>query len=160
MSPPKVGNKAPDFTLPATGDQKVKLSALRGQPVVLYFYPRDNTPGCTQEGQAFRDRHTAFAAHGAIILGISRDSLASHARFKAGQALPFDLLADTDERACRSYDVIREKNLYGRKVVGIERSTFLIDAAGTLVREWRKVRVEGHAEEVLAAVADLRGPAP
>lgn len=159
MSPPKVGNKAPDFTLPATGDRKLKLSALRGHPVVLYFYPRDNTPGCTQEGQAFRDLHAAFTGHGALILGISRDSLESHARFKARQELPFDLLADTGESVCRRYDVIREKNMYGRKVVGIERSTFLIDTAGTLVREWRKVRVKGHAEEVLAAVAELRGPA-
>lgn len=159
MSPPKVGTKAPDFTLPATGDRRIKLSALRGQPVVLYFYPKDNTPGCTQEGQAFRDRHAEFAAHGAIVLGVSRDGLASHENFKAQQALPFDLLADTGEIACRRYDVIREKNLYGRKVFGIERSTFLIDAAGTLAREWRKVKVAGHADEVLAAVAELRGPA-
>ncbi len=155
MSQPKVGNKAPDITLPATGDQKIKLSALRGKPVVLYFYPKDSTPGCTLEGQDFRDRHDVFAAHGATILGISRDTLRSHENFKAKQSFPFDLLADTDETACQRYDVIKEKNMYGRKVLGIERSTFLIDASGKLVREWRKVKVKGHVDEVLAAVAGL-----
>ena len=155
MSQPKVGNKAPDITLPATGDQKIKLSALRGNPVVLYFYPKDSTPGCTLEGQDFRDRHNAFAAHGATILGVSRDTLRSHENFKAKQSFPFDLLADTEETACQRYDVIKEKNMYGRKVLGIERSTFLIDASGKLVREWRKVKVKGHVDEVLAAVAEL-----
>ena len=155
MSTPKVGNKAPDFTLPATGDQKIKLSALRGHPVVLYFYPKDSTPGCTLEGQDFRDRHAAFAKHGAVILGVSRDGLKSHENFKAKQGFPFELLADTEETACQRYDVIKEKNMYGRKVLGIERSTFLIDAAGKLVREWRKVKVKGHVDEVLDAVAEL-----
>ena len=155
MSQPKVGNKAPDITLPATGDQKIKLSTLRGKPVVLYFYPKDSTPGCTLEGQDFRDRHEAFTAHGATILGVSRDSLRSHENFKAKQSFSFDLLADTEETACQRYDVIKEKNMYGRKVLGIERSTFLIDASGKLVREWRKVKVKGHVDEVLAAVADL-----
>ncbi len=155
MSMPKVGNKAPDFTLPATGDQKIKLSALRGSPVVLYFYPKDSTPGCTQEGQDFRDRHAEFARHGAVILGISRDSLRSHENFKAKQGFPFDLLSDSDEKACQRYDVIKEKNMYGRKVLGIERSTFLIDADGKLVHEWRKVKVKGHVDEVLDAVAAL-----
>ena len=155
MSKPKVGNQAPDFTLPATGDQKIKLSALRGRPVVLYFYPKDSTPGCTQEGQDFRDRHADFAGHDALILGVSRDSLRSHENFKAKQAFPFELLADTEETVCQRYDVIKEKNMYGRKVLGIERSTFLIDAEGKLVREWRKVKVKGHVDEVLAAVAAL-----
>ena len=155
MSKPKVGNQAPDFTLPATGDQKIKLSALRGRPVVLYFYPKDSTPGCTQEGQDFRDRHADFAGHDALILGVSRDSLRSHENFKAKQAFPFELLADTEETVCQRYDVIKEKNMYGRKVLGVERSTFLIDADGKLVREWRKVKVKGHVDEVLAAVAAL-----
>ncbi len=155
MSTPKVGNKAPDFTLPATGDRKIKLSALRGHPVVLYFYPKDSTPGCTLEGQDFRDRHAEFAKHGAVILGVSRDGLKSHENFKAKQGFPFELLADTEETACQRYDVIKEKNMYGRKVLGIERSTFLIDAAGKLVREWRKVKVKGHVDEVLDAVAAL-----
>ena len=155
MSMPKVGNKAPDFTLPATGDQKIKLSALRGSPVVLYFYPKDSTPGCTQEGQDFRDRHAEFAKHGAVILGVSRDGLKSHENFKAKQGFPFDLLSDSDEKACQRYDVIKEKNMYGRKVLGIERSTFLIDADGKLVHEWRKVKVKGHVDEVLDAVATL-----
>jgi peroxiredoxin Q/BCP len=155
MSKPKVGNKAPDFTLPATGDQKIKLSALRGRPVVLYFYPKDSTPGCTQEGQDFRDRHADFAKHDTVILGVSRDSLRSHENFKAKQAFPFELLADTEETVCQRYDVIKEKNMYGRKVLGVERSTFLIDAEGKLVREWRKVKVKGHVDEVLAAVAAL-----
>ncbi len=155
MSKPKVGNKAPDFTLSATGDQKIKLSALRGRPVVLYFYPKDSTPGCTQEGQDFRDRHADFAKHDTVILGVSRDSLRSHENFKAKQAFPFELLADTEETVCQRYDVIKEKNMYGRKVLGIERSTFLIDAEGKLVREWRKVKVKGHVDEVLAAVAAL-----
>ncbi|NCF10305.1 MAG: redoxin domain-containing protein [Gammaproteobacteria bacterium] len=155
MSKPKVGNKAPDFTLPATGDQKIKLSALRGRPVVLYFYPKDSTPGCTQEGQDFRDRHADFAKHDSVILGVSRDSLRSHENFKAKQAFPFELLADTEETVCQRYDVIKEKNMYGRKVLGVERSTFLIDAEGKLVREWRKVKVKGHVDEVLAAVAAL-----
>ncbi len=155
MSKPKVGNKAPDFTLPATGDQKIKLSALRGRPVVLYFYPKDSTPGCTLEGQDFRDRHADFAKHDSVILGVSRDSLRSHENFKAKQAFPFELLADTEETVCQRYDVIKEKNMYGRKVLGVERSTFLIDAEGKLVREWRKVKVKGHVDEVLAAVAAL-----
>jgi peroxiredoxin Q/BCP len=155
MSTPKVGNMAPDFTLPATGDRKIKLSALRGHPVVLYFYPKDSTPGCTLEGQDFRDRHAEFAQHGAVILGVSRDGLKSHENFKAKQGFPFELLADTEETACQRYDVIKEKNMYGRKVLGVERSTFLIDAAGKLAREWRKVKVKGHVDEVLDAVAGL-----
>jgi len=155
MSQPKAGNKAPDFTLPATGDRKIRLSALRGHPVVLYFYPKDSTPGCTQEGQDFRDHIDTFTAHGATILGVSRDSLRSHENFKTKQAFPFDLLADTEETVCTRYDVIKEKNMYGRKVLGIERSTFLIDSTGKLVREWRKVKVKGHVDEVLATLEKL-----
>ena len=155
MSTPKVGNKAPDFTLPATGDRKIKLSALRGHPVVLYFYPKDSTPGCTLEGQDFRDRHAAFAKHGAVILGVSRDGLKSHENFKAKQGFPFELLSDEDEVLCNKYDVIKEKMLYGKTHMGIERSTFLIDEQGVLRQEWRKVKVKGHVAEVLEAVRAL-----
>ena len=156
MTQPKLGNKAPDFTLPATGDKTIKLSALRGHPVVLYFYPKDSTPGCTQEGAAFSTLHAAFAQHGAVILGISRDGLKSHENFKAKQGFPFELLADTEETACQRYDVIKEKNMYGRKVLGIERSTFLIDAEGVLRAEWRGIKVAGHVDEVLKAVKGLK----
>ena len=155
MAPPKIGNKAPDFTLPATGGEKLKLSSLRGGPVVLYFYPKDNTPGCTREGQDFRDRHADFAGHDATVLGVSRDSERTHENFKAKHGLPFALLADSDGKVCERYDVIKEKNMYGRKVHGIERSTFLIDADGKLVREWRKVKVPGHVDEVLDALQAL-----
>jgi len=155
MTQPKLGNKAPDFTLPATGDRPLKLSTLRGGPVILYFYPRDNTPGCTREGQDFRDRHAEFSKLGATLLGISRDSVRSHENFKAKHDFPFDLLADTESKVCERYGVIKEKNMYGRKVMGIERSTFLIDAKGTLCREWRKVKVPGHVDEVFAALTEL-----
>jgi peroxiredoxin Q/BCP len=128
---------------------------LRGKNVVIYFYPKDNTPGCTTEGQDFRDRINTFKRRNTVILGISRDSIKSHENFKAKQAFPFDLLSDAEERACQLFDVIKEKNMYGRKVLGIERSTFLIDAEGVLRREWRKVSVNGHAEEVLEAIKGL-----
>lgn len=147
--------KAPDFELAATGGRTVKLSDLKGKRVVLYFYPKDATPGCTREGQDFRDLHAKFKRRDTLVFGISRDTVASHEKFKEKQGFPFDLLSDPDERACRAYDVIREKNLYGRKVMGIERSTFLIDEHGKLRREWRKVKVDGHADEVLAAVSEL-----
>lgn len=155
MSKVQVGRAVPNFKLPATGEQTIELKSLRGSNVVVYFYPKDSTPGCTQEGQDFRDRHADFAGHDALILGVSRDSLRSHENFKAKQAFPFELLADTEETVCQRYDVIKEKNMYGRKVLGVERSTFLIDAEGKLVREWRKVKVKGHVDEVLAAVAAL-----
>lgn len=155
MSPPQIGEPAPDFELPATGDRQVRLADLRGRIVVLYFYPRDDTPGCTTEAIDFRDRASGFAATGACVLGVSRDDLKSHERFRHRHDLEFDLLADTDEVVCNSWDVIREKNLYGKQVRGIERSTFLIDAGGVLRREWRGVKVAGHVDEVLAATREL-----
>lgn len=150
-----IGKKVRDFTLPMTGDQTFRLSDYRGSRVVLYFYPKDNTSGCTAEGQDFRDNHTRFRRRKTRVFGISRDSLKSHENFKAKHGFPFELLSDVDERVCRQFDVIREKNMYGRKVMGIERSTFLIDEQGVLRREWRKVKVKGHVEEVLEAVAQL-----
>lgn len=150
-----VDKKVPDFTLPATGGETFRLSGHKGRNVVLYFYPRDNTPGCTLEGQEFRDLARRFRAANTLVFGISRDSLACHEKFKAAQKFNFELLADVDGKACALFDVIREKNMYGRKVMGVERSTFLVDAVGVLRREWRKVKVEGHAAEVLQAVKDL-----
>ena len=147
--------KAPAFALPATGGGTVKLKDLKGKRVVLYFYPKDATPGCTQEGQDFRDLYPKFRKLNTEIFGVSRDTVASHEKFKDKQGFPFELLSDVDEAACRAYDVIHEKNLYGKKSMGVVRSTFLIDEDGTLVDEWRKVKVDGHAEEVLAAVAAL-----
>ena len=137
MSKVTLGKKAPDFRLPATGGGEVRLADLKGSNVVLYFYPKDSTPGCTLEGQDFRDRHTKFKRLNTVILGVSRDSLAAHEKFKEKQGFPFELLSDADEKVCRLFDVIKEKNMYGRKVMGIERSTFLIDAAGVLRAEWR-----------------------
>ncbi len=151
----RTGQPAPDFTLPATGGQEITLSGLRGRNVVLYFYPRDNTPGCTREGQAFRDHHAEFERLDTVILGISRDSVRTHENFRAKHQFPFQLLSDSDETVCNLYGVIKEKNMYGRKVMGIERSTFLIDREGVLRREWRKVKVAGHVEEVLEAVRAL-----
>lgn len=155
MSKPTLGKKAPDFELPATRDQRVKLSKLKGKNVVLYFYPKDNTSGCTLEGQDFRDNYSKFKRRDTLVFGISRDSLKSHENFCAKQKFTFDLCSDADEIVCRLYDVIKEKNMYGRKVLGIERSTFLIDTKGVLVREWRKVSVKGHVAEVLDAVKML-----
>jgi thioredoxin-dependent peroxiredoxin len=142
-------------SLPATGDRTLSLKDFKGQPLVVYFYPRDNTPGCTRQGQTFRDLYADFKQHGCEIVGISRDSLASHEKFAAKQDFPFPLLSDSEEKLCSEFDVIKEKNMYGKKVMGIERSTFLFDASGKLVREWRKVRVPGHVEEVLEAVREL-----
>jgi peroxiredoxin Q/BCP len=147
--------KVPDFTLPGTGGETVRLKDLAGRKVVLYFYPRDNTPGCTLEGQQFAALNTRFAKAGATVFGISRDSVASHEKFRDKMGYPFALLSDADERVCRLFNVIREKNMYGRKVMGIERSTFLIDAKGVLRREWRGVKVEGHAQAVLEAAQAL-----
>jgi peroxiredoxin Q/BCP len=144
--------QSPDFKCPATGDQTIHLKSLRGKKVVIYFYPKDSTPGCTTEGQDFRDLHAKFKRQNAVILGVSRDSLASHEKFKAKQKFPFELLSDPDEALCKKYDVIKEKTLYGRKFMGIERSTFLIGERGKLREEWRKVKVKGHAAEVLEAV--------
>ncbi len=155
MSKIVLGKKVPDFRLPATGEQTIRLADLKGSNVVLYFYPKDSTPGCTLEGQDFRDQHSKFKRQKTVILGVSRDSLAAHEKFKDKQGFPFELLSDGDEKLCRLFDVIKEKNMYGKKVMGIERSTFLIDAAGILRAEWRKVKVKGHVDEVLAAVKAL-----
>ena len=146
---------APDFSLPATAGQTVTLSALRGRKVVIYFYPKDNTPGCTNETRDFGALHAKFAAADCAVFGISRDSLKSHENFKAKLELPFELVSDPEEQACEAFGVMKLKNMYGKQVRGIERSTFLIDGEGVLRQEWRKVRVEGHVEAVLAAVGAL-----
>jgi peroxiredoxin Q/BCP len=155
MSPPEIGRPLPDFELPATGGTSIRLSDLKGKSVVLYFYPKDSTPGCTLESRDFRDRLPELTRANAVVLGVSRDGMRSHERFKGAECLPFELLSDEDESLCRRFGVLKEKNLYGRKVMGIERSTFLIDGGGVLRREWRKVKVEGHAAEVLDAVLAL-----
>jgi peroxiredoxin Q/BCP len=155
MSSISLGETVPDFALPATGDREIGLQQLKGRNVVIYFYPKDSTPGCTSEGQDFRDNYPAFQQLDTEILGVSRDSIKSHENFKAKQGFPFELLSDNEETLCRLFDVIKEKNMYGRKVMGIERSTFLIDADGVLRREWRKVKVTGHVDEVLEAVKAL-----
>ena len=146
---------APDFTLPATGGNTVTLSTMRGRKLVLYFYPKDNTPGCTNETADFRDHHAEFRSAGCEVFGISRDSLKSHENFKSKLDLPFELISDTEETACNAFGVIKMKNMYGKQVRGIERSTFVIDAAGTVQREWRGVKVAGHAQEVLDFVKSL-----
>ena len=146
----------PDFELPATGSRTFRLTQARGRTLVLYFYPKDNTPGCTAEGQRFRDLHEEFLAHGCEIYGISRDSLKSHESFKAKMSFPFELLSDTEETACKLFDVIKMKNMYGKKVRGIERSTFVIDHKGVVRREWRGVKVPGHIEEVLDFAKTLK----
>lgn len=152
MSQPVMNRVVADFRCAATGDQTIRLKDLRGKKVVIYFYPKDSTPGCTTEGQDFRDLYAKFRRQNAVVLGVSRDSIASHEKFKAKHEFPFELLSDADEALCRQFDVIKEKSLYGRKFMGIERSTFLIDEAGKLRAEWRKVSVKGHAQEVLDAV--------
>jgi len=144
-----------DFSVPATGGQTFTLSAQRGRVVVLYFYPKDSTPGCTSEAQDFRDLYDQFDAVGAIVVGVSRDSLKSHENFKAKQQLPFALLSDADETLCQRFGVIKQKKMYGKEVRGIERSTFLIDRTGVLRCEWRGLKVAGHAQQVLAAVRSL-----
>jgi peroxiredoxin Q/BCP len=151
-----VDNPAPDFELPATGGKTFRLSRAKGASLVLYFYPKDNTPGCTAEGQQFRDFYPEFQKVGCVIYGASRDSIKSHEAFKAKMKFPFDLLSDEEEAACKLYGVIKMKNMYGRKVRGIERSTFAIDAKGILRREWRGVRVPGHVQEVLDFMKTLK----
>jgi thioredoxin-dependent peroxiredoxin len=150
-----VGKKAPAFTATTTSAEKLTSKELAGAPYVLYFYPKDDTPGCTLEGKDFRDHYAQFKKLKVRILGVSRDSLASHTKFCDKYELPFDLISDPDETLCRRFGVIKEKNMYGRKVMGIERSTFLVDAEGILRREWRKVKVAGHVEVVLAAAGEL-----
>lgn len=150
-----LGKPVPDFSLAATGGTTFRLSDARGSKLALYFYPKDNTPGCTTEGADFRDRHKAFKRAGCEVYGVSRDSVKSHVGFKAKMQFPFDLLSDPDEEVCNVFGVMKLKNMYGRKVRGIERSTFVLDGKGVLVREWRGVKVPGHAEEVLNFVKAL-----
>lgn len=145
----------PDLHAGMTGDRQFSLEDYAGKILVLYFYPKDNTPGCTTEAMDFRDHYPAFHAHGAVVLGISRDSLRSHEGFKAKLDLPFELISDPDEALCQTFDVIKQKKMYGKEVRGIERSTFVLDKQGKLVKEWRKLRVPGHVDEVLAFVAEL-----
>ncbi|UCV06706.1 peroxiredoxin [Dechloromonas denitrificans] len=148
-------SKIPDFSLPATSGQTFNLAAQAGKVVVIYFYPKDSTPGCTTEGQQFRDLHDQFAALDALILGVSRDSVKSHENFKAKQSFPFELGSDADEAVCTLFDVMKMKNMYGKQVRGVERSTFVIDRSGVLRRAWRGVKVPGHAQEVLDFVKTL-----
>lgn len=151
----EVGKPVADFTTTVTRDKSVTLSGLKGKNVVLYFYPKANTPGCTKEGEDFRDHHAAFAALDTVILGASRDSVRAQDNFRRKYEFPFDLIADQDEALCRQFDVIKLKKMYGKESMGVERSTFLIDKNGVLTREWRKVKVPGHVEEVLQAVQEL-----
>ena len=150
-----LGFKVPEFEAASTGGAPFKLSAALGRPLVLYFYPKDNTPGCTLEGEQFRDLHAEFARAGARVLGVSRDSLKSHEEFRARMGFPFELLADPDEQLCNMFGVIKMKNMYGKRVRGIERSTFVIDGRGVVRGEWRGVKVPGHAREVLEFVRSL-----
>jgi peroxiredoxin Q/BCP len=155
MSAPELNRPVDDFEAPATGDQTIRLSDLKGRNVVVYFYPKDNTPGCTTEGQDFRDRHDQFEALDTVIFGVSRDGLKAHDNFRAKQAFPFHLISDKDEALCQQFDVIKLKKLYGKEYMGIDRSTFLIDKDGVLRREWRGVKVPGHVDEVLEAARSL-----
>ena len=145
----------PDFEVPATGNQRFQLSAFKGHPFILYFYPRDNTPGCTDEGAQFRDLHAKFANARVPVFGISRDSIASHETFKKKMGFPFELLSDADEKIATIFGVMKVKNMYGRQVRGIERSTFVIDREGRIAKEWRGVKVAGHAQEVLDYVRSV-----
>ena len=147
----------PDFEVAASGNQRFASAAFKGHPYIVYFYPKDDTPGCTIEGSQFRDLHSEFKKLGYMVFGVSRDSVVSHDKFKAKMNFPFDLLSDNDEVMCKLFDVIREKNMYGKKVFGIERSTFIIGRSGEIVHEWRGVKVDGHAAEVLAVVTGLVG---
>ena len=155
MNKIKVGKKVPEFNVLSTGDKTLKISSLRGKNIIIYFYPRDATPGCTIEGQDFRDNIRKFSSRNTTILGVSRDTIASHEKFKKNQKFPFDLLSDKDEKLCKIFDVIKEKNMYGKIVFGIERSTFLIDEKGILRHEWRKVRVKDHVDDVLNVLKNL-----
>ena len=150
-----VGLKVPDFEIASTGNRTFKLSGELGSPLVLYFYPKDNTPGCTTEGQEFRDLHGEFTRRGCAVYGVSRDSIKSHEGFKSKMSFPFELLSDPDEKACNLFGVMKMKNMYGKKVRGVERSTFVIDPEGVVRREWRGLRVPGHAQEVLEFVKSL-----
>jgi thioredoxin-dependent peroxiredoxin len=158
MTEPIIGKPAPEFSLPAT-EGSVSLAQYRGKNIVLYFYPKDGTPGCTLEGQAFRDLYPQFTQLNTIVLGISCDDIEAHNKFKCKENFPFDLLSDADEKVCQRYRVIKEKVKFGKPHRGIERSTFLIDAKGILRQQWRNVKVEGHAAAVLAAVKSLENEA-
>jgi thioredoxin-dependent peroxiredoxin len=155
MATAKIGSKIKDFSLPSSGGGTWSSKDAAGRKLVIYFYPKDMTSGCTRESQDFRDLYSAFRKAGVDIVGVSRDSVKSHDKFTEKEKLPFPLLSDEDERLCKLFDVIHEKSLYGRKYLGIERSTFLLDGTGVLRREWRKVKVPGHAEEVLEAAKSL-----
>ena len=154
--PVAIDQPVPTFHAQATSDTQVRLEALKGKQVVLYFYPKDNTPGCTTQGQGFRDQHDAFVAANTVVFGVSRDSLKTHENFKAKQGFPFELICDKDEQLCQLFDVIKLKKLYGKEYLGIDRSTFLIDADGVLRQEWRGVKVPGHVEAVLQAAQALQ----
>lgn len=155
MSAVTLNNNIPDFSAQATDGQLIHLADLKGKNVVMYFYPKDSTPGCTMESENFRDLYAEFKQHNTEIFGISRDTLASHEKFKGNHQLPFPLLSDSNEALCNLFAVIKEKNMYGKKVMGIERSTFLIDSMGKLVAEWRGVKVPGHAAAVLEKIKSL-----
>lgn len=155
MSSITLNEPVADFSAAATSELEVSLAALKGNNIIIYFYPKDSTPGCTTEGQDFRDLHDEFKALDTVIFGVSRDKMRSHENFKAKQEFPFELISDETESLCQLFDVIKEKNMYGKKHMGIERSTFLIDKKGVLRKEWRKVKVKGHVEEVLDAVKEL-----
>jgi len=155
MAGPKIGSKVKAFKAATTAGGDFSLADAKGKSLVLYFYPKDMTSGCSVEARDFRDLHARFKRLGVIVLGVSRDSIKSHEKFRDKEALPFHLLSDPDEKLCKLFDVIREKSLYGRKYLGIERSTFLIDGQGVLRQEWRKVKVTAHAQEVLDAVRAL-----
>ncbi|HVB47252.1 MAG TPA: peroxiredoxin [Burkholderiales bacterium] len=150
-----LGKPVKEFSLPATGGVAFQFSSARGRKLVLYFYPKDNTPGCTREGADFRDLHMEFTKADCVVFGVSRDSLKSHESFKAKMGFPFELLSDVEENVCAQFGVIKMKDMYGRKVRGIERSTFVVDQDGVLAREWRGVKVPGHAQEVLSFVKSL-----
>ena len=151
----ETGQIMDDFTAPMTSDATFKLSEQRGKNIIIYFYPKDNTPGCTQEGQGFRDNYQKFTDRNFVIFGVSRDSIKSHENFKAKHEFPFELISDKDEVVCKLFDVIKEKKMYGKTHMGIERSTFIIDAEGKLIKEWRKVKVKTHIEEVLDFINSL-----
>ena len=155
MSKVKIGNKVPAFTSILDDGSDLKSTDLKGKYVVIYFYPKDSTPGCTKEGEDFRDFHKEFKKNDSLIFGVSRDSVASHEKFKKKYNFPFNLISDEEESLCNIFDVIKEKNMYGRKYMGIERSTFLIDKKGVLVHEWRKVKVKNHAQEVLDTLKNI-----
>ena len=152
----KLGDKLPKLTLEATSEQTITLNKLTGKNVVIYFYPKDSTPGCTTEGQNFRDNIKAFTDLDTVIYGVSRDSIKSHERFKEKQSFPFELISDPDEEMCKAFDVIKLKKLYGREYMGIERSTFLFNKKGVLTHEWRKIKVKGHVDLVLEAVESIQ----